>query len=130
MPLHPYEYAELLAKRIRRHGSKVWLVNTGWTGGPYGTGSRMKLSHTRRMLSEAIAGNLDDMSFRQERYFGLWIPDRVDHVPSTILNPRDTWSDDDQYDRKARELAGMFKANFTKFNSIAPQWILEAGPLV
>ena len=129
MPLHPSQYAELLAKKIRDHHVRVWLVNTGWTGGPYGVGSRMKLSHTRRMLSEAIAGNLEDVQFEQDDVFGLWIPEKVDQVPSEILNPRYTWNDKEAYDRKAKELAGMFRKNFEKFERVASDEIRNAGPI-
>ncbi len=130
MPLHPSEYAELLADKIRKYKSRVWLVNTGWTGGPYGVGSRMKLSNTRRMLSEAIAGNLDQVSFTQDTVFGLWIPEKVDQVPSDILNPRNTWKDKAAYDKKAKEVAEMFKKNFQKFDTVASEFIRNAGPLV
>ena len=130
MPLHPSEYAELLADKIRRHHSRVWMVNTGWTGGPYGVGQRMKLSYTRRMLSEAIAGNLEDVQFVQDPVFGLWIPEKVDHVPSELLHPRNTWTDKEAYDRKAMEVAEMFKKNFRKFDTVASEMIRKAGPLI
>lgn len=130
MPLHPSEYAELLADKIRRHHSRVWMVNTGWTGGSYGVGQRMKLSYTRRMLSEAIAGNLEDVQFIQDPVFGLWIPEKVDHVPSELLHPRNTWTDKEAYDRKAMEVAEMFKKNFRKFDTVASEMIRKAGPLI
>ncbi|MCC5915157.1 MAG: phosphoenolpyruvate carboxykinase (ATP) [Balneolaceae bacterium] len=128
MPLHPTVYAELLAEKIRKHNSRVWLVNTGWTGGLYGEGSRMKLSHTRKMLSEAIAGNLDSVTFETEPVFGLQIPTAVDGVPTNVLNPRNSWKDKAQYDKKAAELANMFKTNFEKFSDHASDEILNAGP--
>jgi phosphoenolpyruvate carboxykinase (ATP) len=129
MPLHPTVYAELLAEKIRKHGSSVWLVNTGWTGGMYGTGSRMKLSHTRKMLTEAIAGNLDDVRFVEEPIFGLRIPEKVAGVPDNVLLPRNTWKDKDAYDKKAEELAGMFKRNFDKFSEQASKELIMAGPV-
>ncbi|CAN5138978.1 phosphoenolpyruvate carboxykinase (ATP) [soil metagenome] len=128
MPLHPTVYAELLAEKIRTHNSNVWLVNTGWTGGPHGVGHRMKLSHTRKMLSEAIAGNLDDGEFYEEPIFGLSIPKEVDGVPSNVLIPRNTWDDKEAYDKKANKLAGMFADNFEKFKKQASKSIVEAGP--
>lgn len=130
MPLHPFRYAELLANKIRRHGSSVWLVNTGWTGGSYGVGSRMKLAHTRRMLSEAIAGNLDSVNYNTNPFFGLSFPLHVDGVPAEILNPRDTWQDKAAYDAKALELATMFKQNFQRFASQSSREVLAAGPVV
>jgi Phosphoenolpyruvate carboxykinase (ATP) len=103
-------------------------VNTGWTGGPHGVGSRMKLTHTRRMLSEAIAGNLNEAAFQQDPVFGLWIPDRVDGVPSELLFPRNTWADKDAYDAKAKDLARMFRENFKKFEYGTSKEIIQAGP--
>lgn len=128
MPLHPTVYAELLADKIRKHGSNVWLVNTGWTGGMYGVGYRMKLPHTRKMLSEALAGNLDDAEFITESVFGLQIPKHVDGVPSRVLQPRETWTDKDAYDKKAAELAHMFQENFKKFADHASKKLVAAGP--
>jgi len=130
MPLHPTVYAELLAEKIRKHDSNVWLVNTGWTGGMYGTGSRMKLSHTRNMLNEAIAGNLDDVNYVEEPVFGLQIPEKVSGVPDEVLLPRKTWEDKDAYDKKASELADMFKQNFEKFSEQASNELLKAGPVI
>ncbi|TVR28270.1 MAG: phosphoenolpyruvate carboxykinase (ATP) [Balneolaceae bacterium] len=130
MPLHPTVYAELLAEKIRKHNSNVWLVNTGWTGGMYGTGSRMKLSHTRKMLNEAIAGNLDDVNYVEEPIFGLQIPKKVTGVPDNVLIPRNTWKDKDAYDKKAAELADMFKRNFEKFSELASNELLKAGPVI
>ena len=130
MPLHPTVYAELLAEKIRKHDAKVWLVNTGWTGGVYGVGSRMKLSHTRRMLSEAIAGNLADVEYVTDPVFGLEIPTSIDGVPDEVLIPRNTWSDAAAYDVKAKELAQMFIDNFVQFENQASEAILNAAPKV
>ncbi|HKJ46195.1 MAG TPA: phosphoenolpyruvate carboxykinase (ATP) [Balneolales bacterium] len=130
MPMHPTVYAELLAEKINKHGAKVWLVNTGWTGGPYGVGSRMKLGYTRAMLSAALAGKLDDVEYRVDPIFGLLIPVEVPGVPSAILIPRDTWNDRTAYDEKAEELANMFNDNFKKFKSEASAQIINAGPRV
>lgn len=128
MPMHPTVYAELLAEKIRKHGAKVWLVNTGWTGGPYGIGSRMKLAYTRAMLSAAIAGDLDGVEFEEEPFFRLSIPVDVPGVPTKVLNPRNTWEDVEAYDQKAKELAKMFKQNFEKYQEQASQATVNAGP--
>lgn len=130
MPLHPTVYAELLAEKIRTYNSNVWLVNTGWTGGPYGTGHRMKLSHTRKMLNEAIEGHLHDVEFSEEPIFGLSIPGKIPGVPSEILNPRNTWSNKEAYDKKASQLAAMFTKNFEQFDKQAANKIREAGPVL
>jgi len=129
MPLHPTVYAELLAEKIRTHNANVWLVNTGWTGGPYGTGHRMKLEHTRTMLDEALKGSLDDVEYFKEPVFGLSIPKNIEGVPSDILNPRNTWKDKEAYDNKANQLADMFNSNFSRFEKQAAAEILEAGPV-
>jgi phosphoenolpyruvate carboxykinase (ATP) len=128
MPLHPTVYAELLAKKIRKHNAAVWLVNTGWTGGAYGTGSRMKLSYTRRMIDAILNGELDDVEFEEEPFFGLMIPTRVPDVPRKILNPSATWADKNAYDEKAKQLAKMFRKNFEKFTDKASPDILVGGP--
>jgi len=130
MPLHPTVYAELLAEKIKEHGSQVWLVNTGWTGGPFGVGSRMKLSYTRRMVNAALDGELDNVEFKEEPFFGLMIPTSVPDVPDEVLNPRQTWEDKDAYDKKASSLAAMFKENFEQFQDRASEDILSGGPKV
>ncbi|MDZ7773457.1 MAG: phosphoenolpyruvate carboxykinase (ATP) [Balneolaceae bacterium] len=128
MPLHPTVYAELLADKIRRHESNVWLINTGWTGGPHGTGHRVKLGYTRQMLSEALEGNLDDANFETEPFFGLQIPAEVAGIPDELLRPRQTWDDQEAYDEKAHKLAGMFRENFKQFESEASEELIAAGP--
>ncbi len=128
MPLHPTAYAEMLAEKIREHGSNVWLVNTGWTGGPFGVGSRMKLPYTRRMVNAALAGELDDVEYVTEDFFGLAVPQKISGVPDAVLNPRDTWADHNAYDQKARELTGMFRENFEQFADRASDEIKAAGP--
>ena len=130
MPLHPTVYAELLADKIRKHNSNVWLVNTGWTGGAYGDGSRMKLSYTRKMLSEAISGNLNNGQFISEDVFGLAIPKQIEGIPENILTPRSTWKDKAAYDQKAAKLAQMFVDNFKKFEGKASEEIIQSGPLL
>lgn len=128
MPLRPGIYAELLGDKIQKHGAKVWLVNTGWTGGPYGVGSRMKLAYTRRMITAALNGELDDVPMVEEPFFGLSIPQAIQGVPSEVLNPRDTWSDKDAYDAQAQRLVGMFKENFKQFEENVSNEIKAAGP--
>ncbi len=115
LPLEPKVYAELLRQKIAKHGAKVWLVNTGWTGGPYGVGSRMKLSQTRAMLAAAISGELEKAEFATDPIFGLSIPKSCPNVPNEVLQPRETWADKNAYDEKARALHAMFEENFKKY---------------
>jgi phosphoenolpyruvate carboxykinase (ATP) len=128
LPLHPGVYADLLGKKIEEHGSSVWLVNTGWTGGPYGTGSRMKLSYTRAMVRAALAGELEGATMATAPFFNVAIPTEIPGVPSEVLNPRDTWADKDAYDAKARELANAFCTNFEQFADRVPEAVRNAGP--
>lgn len=130
LPLHPTEYAELLAQKIRQHGSRVWLINTGWTGGEHGVGHRMSLKHTRRMVNAVLDGELDDVNYEEEPFFGLMIPTTVPDVPDDVLNPRDTWADKDAYDAKARSLAQMFKDNFGLCVTDENSDILSGGPKI
>ena len=124
---HPTVYAELLGKLLEEHGSNVWLVNTGWSGGPYGVGKRMKLSYTRAMVRAALSGALDGIHLHADPIFGLGVPSSVPGVPGEILEPRRTWADGDKYDEQARKLASMFRENFRKFGNAADE-IREAGP--
>src|SRR5207247_5642460 len=112
MPRHPGEYAAMLAERLERHGVRAWLVNTGWTGGPYGTGERMNINHTRSMVRAALSGALNEVSTKTDPIFGLAVPKACPDVPSEVLQPRNTWADKDAYDRQARALAAMFTDNF------------------
>jgi phosphoenolpyruvate carboxykinase (ATP) len=116
LPLRPKVYSKLLGEKIAAHGSKVWLINTGWTGGPYGVGSRMKLSYTRAMINAAFAGELDDVAFETDPIFGLEMPTSCPNVPSEVLNPRNTWADKDAYDTEAKKLHDLFEANAKKFD--------------
>jgi phosphoenolpyruvate carboxykinase (ATP) len=129
MVLPPGRYAEMLGDRIRRHDARVFLVNTGWTGGPYGTGTRMKLAHTRCMVNAALAGELDDVETVTDPFFGLAVPVHVEGVPREVLDPRATWADPEAYDAKARELAAMFARNFEKYAGQVSEAVLEAGPV-
>ena len=128
LPLPPGVYAKMLGERIARHGAKVWLVNTGWTGGPYGTGTRMKLAHTRAMVAAALAGSLDTASFRTDPVFGVEVPVAVPGVPGEVLTPRQTWADPAAYDAQARKLATMFRENFEQYRSQVPHTVAAAGP--
>jgi phosphoenolpyruvate carboxykinase (ATP) len=128
LPLHPTTYAEMLGKKMTENNVNVWLVNTGWTGGVYGVGSRMKLSYTRAMITAALNGELQDMPFHKHPVFGIEMPDSCPNVPSEILNPRNTWSNKDAYDHKANELAVAFIRNFSKYSDYANQEILAGAP--
>ncbi len=128
LPLPPQTYSRMLGEKIVKHGARVWLVNTGWTGGPYGTGERMKLSHTRAMLGAALDGELDEVPTAMEPVFGLEVPQRCPGVPAEVLNPRETWPDADAYDEQARMLAGMFKDNFRQYADEVPEEVRAAGP--
>jgi len=130
MPLHPAEYAEMLSKKMKDANVNVWLVNTGWTGGAYGTGNRMKLKYTRAMIESALDGKLAEVEFTQHPVFGLNMPVECENVPSEILNPRSTWSNKEAYDAKAMELANSFKANFKKYEDNSNKEILAGGPIV
>ncbi|HEY4954654.1 MAG TPA: phosphoenolpyruvate carboxykinase (ATP) [Gemmatimonadaceae bacterium] len=124
---HPTKYAEMLGELLGRHKSNVWLVNTGWSGGPYGVGKRMKLAHTRAMVNAALGGKLDGVEFRTDPVFGLSVPTLVPGVPADVLVPRGTWSDGAAYDAQAKKLATMFRDNFSKFGG-ASEAIRNAGP--
>ncbi len=115
MPRHPGEYARLLAQKVQDSGARVWLVNTGWSGGMYGQGKRMSIAHTRAMINAALSGALDDVTFEKEGFFDLEIPTQVPGVPEGVLNPRDAWADKGAYDQTARKLARMFRENFKRF---------------
>ncbi|MGB8704391.1 MAG: phosphoenolpyruvate carboxykinase (ATP) [Gillisia sp.] len=130
MPLHPTEYAKMLSRKMKENNVNVWLVNTGWTGGSYGTGSRMKLKYTRAMINAALKGDLQQVEYTTHPVFGLKMPVECENVPTEVLNPRDTWEDKDAYDAKAKKLAASFKDNFKKFEDNANREILEGGPVI
>lgn len=129
MPLHPAKYAEMLIKKMKDSGVNVWLINTGWSGGAYGTGQRMKLKYTRAMITAALNGELDNVEYKNHTVFGLAKPQSCPNVPAEILNPRNTWEDKEAYDAKALELAAAFKNNFAKFEEFANEEIMSGGPL-
>ena len=122
LPLPPMAYAQLLGERIARHGSDVWLVNTGWTGGPYGVGQRMSIAHTRAIISAALDGSLAQVATRPDPTFGFQVPTSCPGLPAEVLNPRTTWADPDAYDATARNLVERFRANFAKFaDEVTPE---------
>jgi phosphoenolpyruvate carboxykinase (ATP) len=125
---HPWKYAEMLGKLIDQHGSQVWLVNTGWTGGAAGTGKRMKLAYTRAMVNSLLRGDLAKAKTAVDENFGLHVPQEVSGVPSEVFRPRDTWPDKAAYDTQAKKLAGMFRENFKKFESLVSDAVKGAGP--
>jgi phosphoenolpyruvate carboxykinase (ATP) len=128
LPRHPGEYARMLAERLERFDVPVWLVNTGWTGGPYGVGQRMSIDHTRTMVRAALKGELDGVEYETDPTFGVSVPLTVPGVPSEVLRPRETWADKDAYDAKARELAAMFAENFADYADGVPEEVRAAGP--
>jgi phosphoenolpyruvate carboxykinase (ATP) len=128
LPLHPTKYAELFGEKMEKHQVKVWLINTGWTGGPYGIGSRMKLQYTRAMITAALEGKLDNVSYRKHSVFGVGIPEYCPNVPDHVLSPRATWDDKEAYDKKARELGTAFIINFEKYKDFATEDILAGAP--
>jgi phosphoenolpyruvate carboxykinase (ATP) len=131
LPLHPTKYAELLGKKLDQHPDvKVWLINTGWAGGAYGVGSRMKLSYTRAMITAAMNGDLDHVSYEPHAVFGFDIPTSCPEVPNELLVASGTWDDKEAYMKKAYELAGMFVKNFEKYAAQANDEILAAAPKV
>jgi phosphoenolpyruvate carboxykinase (ATP) len=129
LPQPPTVYAELLGSKLDLHGVAVWLINTGWTGGPFGEGRRMPIAATRALLHAVLSGTLDGVAYREDPVFGFQVPVTAPGVDEALLDPRSTWADPDAYDRKARELAGMFRENFRKHEEAAPA-IVAAGPRV
>lgn len=125
---HPMVYAGMLGEKIHKHGVKCWLVNTGWTGGPYGEGRRMSIAHTRAMVDALLSGQLEDAPYEVDPVFGVQAPQRCPGVPAPLLNPRRTWADAAAYDLQAQKLAGMFSANFAQFADSVPRQVLDAGP--
>ena len=131
MPLHPTEYADMLSKKMSDAGVNVWLVNTGWTGGPYGVGTRMKLKYTRAMINAALNGDLDDYTYEDyhiHSVFGVAQPRSCPGVPTEVLSPRTTWNDDEAYYKMAFKLSNAFRENFKKFESYASEEVRRGGP--
>jgi phosphoenolpyruvate carboxykinase (ATP) len=130
MPRHPGVYAAMLTERLATYDATVWLVNTGWTGGPVGTGERMDIAHTRAMVRAALSGALAGVEMRVDPVFGVEVPRACPDVPASFLDPRSTWADKDAYDRQAAALAGMFVANFAAYADGVTDDIRDAGPAV
>jgi phosphoenolpyruvate carboxykinase (ATP) len=130
LPLNPNVYAKQLGERIARYQSRVWLVNTGWTGGAYGVGHRMKIAHTRSMIRAALSGGLDQVGYQRHPIFNIEMPTECPDVPSDVLDPRGTWSDPAAYDQQATKLAAMFVENFKTFEAHVAPGVKEAGPRV
>ena len=129
MPLHASKYAKMLGKKIIEHGTRVYLINTGWTGGPYGIGKRMNLTYTRAMVTAAINGKIEQVAMKHHEIFNLDMPTSCSGVPDEVLDPRNTWSDKDKYDAAARRLAALFVKNFEKFGNM-PKDVVKAGPRI
>lgn len=129
MPLHPTRYAEMLSEKMKALNVNVWLVNTGWTGGPFGTGKRMNLKYTRALIAAALNGKLDTVSYNQHDIFGIEMPTQCPQVPVEILDPRNTWTDPDTYDQKALHLANAFVKNFEKYADNASEETLSGAPM-
>ena len=130
MPQHPSVYAKLLGEKLEKHNTEIWLVNTGWTGGPYGVGERISIKYTRALLNSALDGKLDDVEFETDPVFGLQVPKSCPGVPSEVLMPKNTWKNKADYDKKAKELAQMFKENFKQYREFVSSDVLKAGPIV
>jgi phosphoenolpyruvate carboxykinase (ATP) len=127
LPLPPGEYANLLRERIVKHNVRCYLINTGWSGGPYGVGERININDTRAMVRAAISGELDKVEVYTDPVFGLCLPTTCPGVPSEVLIPRNTWADKEAYDRQAADLAERFKKNFTQF-TLSSDEVRNAGP--
>ena len=128
LPRHPNEYAKLLGEKVKAHGARCWLINTGWSGGGYGVGERMKIKYTRAMLDAALSGALDNVGFEPDPIFGLAIPSNCPDVPDNVLRPNTTWSDQDAYTAQAQKLATLFHENFKQFSDQVDDAVRNAGP--
>jgi phosphoenolpyruvate carboxykinase (ATP) len=130
LPLRPNVYSRLLGEKIAQHRANVWLLNTGWSGGPYGVGSRMKIAYTRSMVRAALNGSLDNVATTEHPVFGFKVPKECPDVPSDVLDPRNTWADKEGYDAQAKKLARMFAKNFEQFLELVPPEVRNAGPRI
>ena len=127
--MRPTDYAKLLGEKLNKSSHiNVWLLNTGYTGGAYGTGKRMSLPHTRALITAALTGKLNNAEFETHPVFGLSMPKTCDGVPTEVLNPRNTWADASAYDAKAKDLAAQFNKNFEKYAAHASEEIKSAAP--
>jgi phosphoenolpyruvate carboxykinase (ATP) len=130
LPLPAGYYARMLGEKIAKHNARVWLVNTGWTGGPHGKGTRMKIAHTRAMIRAALSGELDPLPYHKDQIFNLDVPAMCPHVPAEVLQPRNTWANPAEYDAQAVMLARMFAENFAVFEADVSADVKAAGPRV
>jgi phosphoenolpyruvate carboxykinase (ATP) len=130
LPLAPGRYARMLGERIAKHQSRVWLVNTGWTGGRYGAGTRIRITYTRAMIRAALSGALDNVTYVRDPVFNVEVPVSCPDVPAGVLEPRNTWADRAAYDQQASKLARMFADNFKTFEADVSPTVLAAGPRV
>lgn len=128
LPLHPGKYAKMLGEKMQEHKVNVWMINTGWTGGAYGTGSRMKLKYTRAMITAALEGKLNDIEYEKGEFFGFSIPKECPNVPTEVLNPINTWTDKGAFKEKSKFLAGLFVKNFEKYADGVTEEVLAAAP--
>jgi phosphoenolpyruvate carboxykinase (ATP) len=128
LPLHPGVYAKMLGEKIREYRPQVWLLNTGWTAGPYGTGHRIAIPHTRAMVRAILGGEIGDQDLVTDPVFGLAIPKKLSDVPDEILTPRATWADGAAYDVQAAKLAGMFRSNFERYADGVDDAVKQAAP--
>jgi len=128
LPLHPTKYAGMLGEKMKQHNVRVWLINTGWSGGSYGTGERMKLKLTRAMITAALRGELDNVEYKEHRVFGVNFPTTCPNVPAEVLDARNIWKDTESYDTTAEKLAKQFNDNFAKYKEGASEEILAAAP--
>ena len=128
MPMHPGVYADLLSSKMAEHGATAWLINTGWSGGAYGVGSRMKIRHTRAMLNAALDGDLDNVEFVKDDRFGFEIPLACPNVPSEVLQPRSTWENKEAFDATADKLATMFNDNFARYAQGVSKAVNSSAP--
>ena len=129
MSLHPSVYANLLGQHLDDHNSDCWLINTGWSGGPYGTGERIDIHHTRAMLRAVLSGELEDVEMNIDPFFGLSVPAHCPGVDDELLQPRNTWSEGTAYDQQATKLAGLFHENFKKYEDMVDDTVKSSGPL-
>ena len=118
----------MLGEKLKQHNTNVYLINTGWSGGPAGVGKRMNLAYTRAMVTAAIEGDMETVAYDLDPIFNVYVPQMCPNVPGNILKPRNTWSDVEAYDSQAKELAQLFNENFTKFSDDMPEEIIKAGP--
>jgi phosphoenolpyruvate carboxykinase (ATP) len=128
MPMHPGVYADLLSDKMAEHGATAWLINTGWSGGSYGEGKRMKIKYTRAMLNAALDGELDDVEYVTDERFGFEIPTSCEGVPGEVLIPRQTWASGESYDAMADKLASMFNKNFERYSEGVSEAVNAAAP--